>query len=97
MSDDRPTDFDYGEQQADGQYEKYPTIDDGEFEQKPRKAYVHVDGCGELTRMTGSLPESVARDPEYYSKTYCAGCKTHVPVEEVEWKDGEDWVVDSDE
>jgi len=88
-----PEDFDYGKQREDGQYENYPTIDDGEFEQKPRDTYIHVDGCGAKTTMTGDLPESVARDPKYYSKTFCHGCGEHVPVSEVEWKDGSDWVV----
>jgi len=86
-------DFDYGEQKADGQYENYPTIDEGEFKQEPRKSYIHTEGCGTKTTMTGDLPASVARDPEYYTKTFCTGCGEHVPVEEVEWKDGEDWVV----
>lgn len=89
--------FDYGEKREDGQYENYPTIDEGEFEQEPRATYVHVDGCGQSTTMTGDLPESVARDPTYYTKTFCTGCGEHVLVEEVEWEDGEDWVVDSDD
>lgn len=96
MSDERPDDFDYGEQREDGQYENYPTIGAGDVQQAPRDTYVHVDGCGQTTSMTGDLPVSVARDPEYYSKTYCAGCQEHVPVEEVEWDDGEDWVVADD-
>lgn len=93
MSDDTNDGFDYGEQREDGQYENYPTIDEGELQQKPRDTYTHVDGCGASTTMTGGLPASVARDPTYYSKTYCSGCGGHVPVAEVEWKDGEDWVV----
>lgn len=91
-----PEDFDYGEQRADGQYENYPTIDEGDFVQQVRTTYVH-EKCGTPTTMTGSLPESVARDPEAYSHTYCAGCQDHVPVEEVHWKeDGESWVVSGD-
>lgn len=92
MSDD----FDYGEKRDDGQYENYPTIDEGEFQQTPRKTYIHEDGCGVATTMTGDLPTSVARDPEFYSATFCVGCGEHVPVEQVVWEDGEDWVV-SDE
>jgi len=88
-----PEDFDYGERCEDGQYQNYPTVDEGEFVQEPRETYIHED-CGTATTMTGDLPESVARDPTYYGKTFCAGCGKHVPVEEVEWKDGEDWVVD---
>lgn len=95
MSDDPPPDdFDYGDRLSDGQYENYPTIDSGDFAQKPRDTYVHVDGCGSTTKMTGDLRESVARDPTYYSNTFCSGCGSHVPVSEVEWEDGEDWVVD---
>lgn len=92
---DRPDDFDYGEQREDGQYEDYPTIDDGEFVQAVRAYYTHTE-CGSRTHMSKSLAESVARNPEYYTKTYCAGCQEHVPVSEVEWGDGEDWVVDGD-
>lgn len=88
-----PEDFDYGEQREDGQFENYPTIDEGDVQQDPRDTYVHVEGCGQTTTMTGDLPVSVARDPTYYTKTYCSGCQDHVPVSEVEWEDGEDWVV----
>lgn len=88
-----PEDFDYGDRRPDGQYENYPTIDGGEFEQAIRETYIHVDGCGSKTTMTGDLQESVARDPSYYSKTFCSGCGEHVPVDEVEWDDGHDWVV----
>lgn len=85
--------FDYGEKQQDGQYENYPTVDEGEFEQKPRKTYIHQD-CGKATTMSAELAESVARDPTYYGKTFCAECGEHVPVDEVEWEDGSNWVVD---
>lgn len=96
MSEDPPGDFDYGERREDGQFENYPTVEEGEFEQEPRDTYVHVDGCGSRTKMKGDLPESVARDPHFYTKTFCHGCGEHVPVEEVEWTDGENWVA-SDE
>lgn len=96
MTDTPDDDFDYGEKRDDGQYENYPTIEDGEFQQQPRDTYVHVDGCGQSTTMTGDLPESVARDPQYYTETFCAGCGTHVPVGEVEWEDGSEWVVDGE-
>lgn len=94
--DPPPEDFDYGERLDDGQFENHPTIDEGEFQQQPRDTYVHVEGCGQSTTMARDLAESVARDPGYYSKTFCAGCNGYVPVEEVEWEDGEDWVVNDD-
>lgn len=86
-----PENFDYGEKKDDGQYENYPTIDEGEFEQEPRRKYVHNE-CGTTTVMSPELAKSVARNPSYYIKTFCAGCNEHVSVEEVTWKkDGENW------
>lgn len=88
-----PDDFDYGEQLDDGQYENYPTVDEGEFVQPVRERYVH-DECESVTLMGRDLAESVARDPSFYSKTFCVGCGEHVPVEDVHWKeDGEPWVM----
>lgn len=93
-TDPPPEDFDYGARLDDGQYENYPTVDGGEFEQEPRSTYIHtVEDCGTRTSMSTDLAESVARDPTYYSKAFCTGCNKHVPVGEVEWTDGEDWVV----
>lgn len=95
--DPPPEDFDYGDKRPDGQYENYPTTDEGEFVQEPRSTYTHADGCGSRTSMTDALAESVARDPTFYTKTFCSGCGEHVPVGEVEWTDGEDWVVDQED
>lgn len=89
-----PEDFDYGEQREDGQYENYPTIDEGEFRQKVRSVYIHEE-CGGTTTMKKELAESVARNPDYYSKTFCVTCEEYVPVEEVHWKENEkSWVIE---
>jgi len=97
MTDDPPPeDFDYGERRDDGQFENYPTTDEGEFVQPVRDTYVHEE-CGGSTTMTGNLPESVARDPNQYGKTFCARCGEHVPVEDVHWKkDGQPWEMNDD-
>jgi len=101
MSDDPPPkNFNYGERLEDGQFERYPTIDGGDFQQEPRRSYIHDEeegGCGKTTRMSPDLMKSVARNPEYYIKTYCEGCQEHVPVEEVRWLDGEKWVVNDEQ
>lgn len=47
------------------------------------------NGCGVETRMGRALSETYARDPKFYTHTYCAGCKTHLPVDEFVWDDGE--------
>lgn len=92
MGDDPPPeDFDYGDRLEDGQYENHPTVGDGEFQQPVRDTYVHEE-CGQRTTMNQDLAESVARDPGYYSKTFCATCGDYYPVEQFHWKaDGEPW------
>jgi hypothetical protein len=42
-------------------------------------------GCGTLTTMGQSLAETYARDPKFYSGTFCCGCSKHLPVEEFVW------------
>lgn len=81
------TDFDYGERQDDGQFERHPTIDEGDFEQPVRHKYRH-ESCGEVTTMSDSIAKSFARDPNYYSKTFCAECGDYFPLDEFEWVDG---------
>lgn len=90
MSDDQPSgEFDYGEKLDDGQYENHPTIDDGEFEYPLRFKYEHTD-CGGVTSLAKNIAESLARDPDYYSKTFCANCGDYYSLDEFEWvEDGE--------
>jgi hypothetical protein len=46
-------------------------------------------GCGMLTRMGSALSETYARDPNFYSGTFCCGCSKHFPLNEFTWEDGE--------
>jgi hypothetical protein len=39
-------------------------------------------GCGGVTTMGKKLCETYARDPKFYSGTYCATCGAHFPVGE---------------
>lgn len=80
-----PEDFDYGERLPDGQYERHPTTDEGEFVQPVRKRYVHKE-CDATTKMGISIAESFARDPEQYGKTFCSGCGDYFPVGQFVWK-----------
>lgn len=58
------------------------------FVRPVRRSYVHVGppgpnastGCGIVTTMGQSLAETYARDPRFYSGTFCAHCSTHFPV-----------------
>lgn len=53
------------------------------------KSGLKGNGCGVATKMGLALSETYAREPSFYSGTYCVGCKTHLPVEEFKWEDGE--------
>jgi hypothetical protein len=58
------------------------------FVRPVRTAYVH-NACGSVTSMSLPLAETYARDPKFYSGTYCVHCQMHRPVEEFVWdKDG---------
>ena len=87
MSDSTPNDgFDYGERRGDGQFERHPTTDEGEFVQPVRDSYVHEDGCGWTTTMGEKLAESFARDPAQYGKTFCSKCGDYYPLDEFTWE-----------
>lgn len=54
-----------------------------------RTAYRHAK-CGATTRMHGAIAETYARDPCFYSGTFCAACRAHFPLAEFNWlPDGE--------
>ena len=44
-----------------------------------------LGGCKVVTTMGEALAETYARDPSFYSGTFCAGCRTHFPVGEFVW------------
>lgn len=41
--------------------------------------------CGALTKMSRPIAETYAKDPTFYSGTYCVGCKAHWPLDEFTW------------
>lgn len=46
---------------------------------------IRKGGCGSITSMGRSLAETYARDPGFYSGTFCATCKTHFPLDQFVW------------
>lgn len=52
-----------------------------------RDTYRHVK-CGATTTMGRPIAETYARDPEFYSGTFCATCRAHYPLTEFVWMDG---------
>lgn len=51
------------------------------FVRPVRSSYEHLS-CGGVTTMGTALAETYARDPAFYSGTFCSRCGTHFPVGE---------------
>jgi len=49
------------------------------FVRPVRRSYVHAT-CGGVTTMGQALAETYAREPTFYSGTFCACCGSHFPV-----------------
>ena len=49
------------------------------FVRPVRHSYTHLK-CGRTTSMGQELAETYARDPYFYSGTFCATCRAHFPV-----------------
>lgn len=49
------------------------------FVRPVRQSYRHLT-CGVVTTMGLPLAETYARNPAFYSGTFCAGCGSHFPV-----------------
>jgi hypothetical protein len=68
-----------------GMQKAYVVLSDEErakgFVEPVRRSYVHQK-CGTVTTMGQALAETYARDPYFYSGTFCAGCREHFPVGE---------------
>lgn len=56
------------------------------FVQPVRMSYIHLK-CGTSTRMSRDIAETYARDPSFYSGTFCAVCRSHFPLIEFIWDD----------
>lgn len=49
------------------------------FVRPVRRSYQHLT-CGTVTTMGQALAETYARDPHFYSGTFCVHCRAHFPV-----------------
>jgi len=87
-----PPDRSHVELRPDGQQKGYVVLSAEErakgFVKPVRRSYIHQK-CGVLTTMGQSLAETYARDPNFYSGTFCCGCHTHFGLNEFTWEDGE--------
>ncbi len=66
-----------------GQQQGYVVLSEEErakgFVRPVRQTYVHQK-CGAVTTMGRALAETYAREPSFYTGTFCCGCGTHFPV-----------------
>ena len=54
------------------------------FVRPVRRTYMHLL-CGTETTMGIALAETYARDPGFYSGTFCVHCKAHFPLDQFVW------------
>lgn len=68
-----------------GQHSNYVVLTEEErskgFARPVRYAYKHLT-CGKTTTMKEAIAQTYARDPKFYTATYCSYCGGHFPVGE---------------
>lgn len=66
-----------------GQQQGYVVLAEEErakgFVRPVRRAYRHLK-CGGITTMGQTIAETYAREPAFYSGTFCVACSKHFPV-----------------
>lgn len=89
-----PADGSHTNLKPNGQQEAYVVLSPEDrakgFVRPVRHTYIH-DKCGTETLMGADLAETYARDPYFYSGTFCCECRAHFPVGEegeFKWLDG---------
>lgn len=78
---------------ATGMQKAYVVLSDAErakgFVKPVRRSYLHHK-CGSVTTMDYALAETYARDPRFYSGTFCSTCRAHYGLYQFSWEpDGE--------
>lgn len=85
LTDGSPVTPEHSELKPNGQQKGYVVLSESErqrgFVRPFRDAYRHLK-CGKITTMSRSIAETYARDPEFYSGTFCTICGSHFPVGE---------------
>lgn len=85
LADGAPVYPEHRELKANGQQRDYVVLSDDErakgFVRPVRDSYIH-EKCGSVTKMSRSIAETYARQPNFYSGTFCVACRAHFPVGE---------------
>jgi hypothetical protein len=94
MTDGSPVTEDHREiDPATGMQKGYVALCPGErvkgFVRPVRRTYTHLK-CHTDTTMGLAIAETYARDPGFYSGTFCCSCRAHFPLDEFVWKGSEE-------
>lgn len=85
LTDGSPVTPDHRELKPNGQQKGYVVLSAEErakgFVRPVRRTYMHLK-CNSVTTMSQPLAETYARDPSFYSGTFCCWCRNHFPVGE---------------
>lgn len=91
LTDGSPVTPDHRELREDGQQKGYVVLSEEErakgFLRPVRTSYIH-DACRTITTMHIGIAETYARDPQFYTGTFCVHCRMHFPLTEFKWLDG---------
>lgn len=97
LSGGGPVTPDHREVKPNGQQKGYVVLSPEErargLARPVRRSYVHLR-CGTETRMSQDIAETYARDPKFYSGTFCVACREHLPLDQFRWS-GTDEIVGS--
>lgn len=89
-----PNDPGIRQSKPDGQQQSYLVLSNEErskgFIRPVRDKYIHL-ACGGVTQMASKIAETYARDPKFYSGTYCCVCKDHFNLVDAEGKHNFEW------
>jgi len=86
LTDGSPVASDHREiDPATGMQKGYVVLSEAErakgFVRPVLASYRHLK-CGQITTMGRALAETYARQPDFYTGTFCANCRAHFPVGE---------------
>lgn len=88
LTDGSPVTADHRDLLPNGQQKGYVVLSPEErakgFVRPVRRTYRHF-ACGQTTTMARPLAETYARDPGFYSGTFCAPCGEHFPLDQFVW------------
>ena len=89
MLSGNPESDDHRETRPDGMQKDYVVLCPDErkkgFIRPVRRSYWHK-ACHSVTTMGLALAETYARDPKFYSGTFCATCRAHFPLDQFLWE-----------